>query len=120
MEETFNLENEDELIEALEHGSVVIIGSDVARLAPHDDLPPDMRECIHINRAVDRIPRQDAVLDMSTPEAQAVSEERQQHRAECPSCLEAEAYSCLKDAAWWREEATEVRLWQRGRPIART
>jgi hypothetical protein len=67
MKETFNLTNEDELIEALKQGAVVIIGPNGAQLAAHDDLPPEMRECIRISRAVERIPRVGALLDMSAP-----------------------------------------------------
>jgi hypothetical protein len=119
MEGMFNLRNEDELIEALKHGAVVIIGPDGAQLAAHDDLPADMRECIRINRAVDRIPRRNAVLDTSTPEAKAIWNAMVDHRAECPSCLESEADSCLMDAAWWREEATREPAPRDGQPVSR-
>jgi len=119
MEETFNLVNDDEVIEALIHGAAVIIGPDGAHLAAHDDLPPDMRECIRNSRAVERIPTVGGVLDTSTPEAQTIWQERQQHRAECPSCLKAEADSCLMDAAWWREEATEEPASRDGQPVSR-
>jgi len=51
----------------------------------HDDLPLEMRECIRVSRAVERIPRVGAVLDMSTPEAQAAMEAYTTHRAECPT-----------------------------------
>ncbi len=106
--ETFNLTNEDELIEALKHAAVIFIGPDGAHLAAHDDLPPDMRECIRISRAVGRIPTVGGLLDMRTPEAQAAMEAYTTHRAECPDCIEADADSMLMDAESWREEGNEA------------
>ena len=119
MEETFDLTNEDELIDALKDGAVVIIGPDGAQLAAHDDLPPDVRECIRISRAVERIPTVGGVLDMSTPEAQAARAAYTTHRGQCPYCLEADADSCLRDAAWWREEATREPAPRDGQPVSR-
>ena len=98
---------EQELMEALKAGAVVFVNETTGehKVVAHDDLPADMRECIRVSRAVDRIPRRNAVLDMSTPEARAIWNEYVDHKDTCPSCIEADADSTLMDAAWWREEA---------------
>jgi hypothetical protein len=97
-----------ELLEPLKAGAVIFVNQTTGELkvVAQDDLPPDMRECIRVSRAVDRIPRNNkGMLDTSTSEAQAILKENRQHRAKCPDCIEADADSTLMDAMWWREEA---------------
>lgn len=97
---------EQELFEALKRGAVVFVNTTTGEteIRAHDDLPPDMRECIRINRATKRIPCVGGVYQ-KTSESEAIWNARAEHRAECPSCLETDAYSTLMDATWWREEA---------------
>jgi hypothetical protein len=102
---------EQELLEALKAGAVILVNKTTGehKVAAHDDLPPDMRECIRVSRTVDRIPRNNmGVLDTSTSEAQTILTEQRQHRAKCPDCIEALADSILMDAKSWREEGNET------------
>jgi hypothetical protein len=102
---------EQELLEALKAGAVILVNQITGehRVAAHDDLPADMRECIRVSRAVERIPRNNmGVLDTSTSEAQAILKEERQHRAKCPDCIEADADATLMDAESWREEGNET------------
>ena len=101
---------EQELFEALKAGAVIraneITGE--CEVMAHDDLPLHIRECIRVSRAVERIPRVGAVLDMSTAEAHADMEAYTTHYAECPYCIEADVDSMLIDAESRREEGNEV------------
>jgi hypothetical protein len=101
---------EQELLDALKAGAVIFVNQTTGELkvVAHDDLPPDARECIRVSRALKRIPYKPdlpGALDMSTPEAKAIMDEYVGHRSNCPDCIEADADSTLRDAAWWREEA---------------
>ena len=100
----------DELFEAMKHGAVVFVNESTgeSKIVAHDDLPPDMRECIRVARALKRIPYrpgEPGVYDTSTPEARAIMDEYHEHRDTCPDCIDADADNTLMDAAWWREEA---------------
>jgi hypothetical protein len=97
----------DELIEAMKRGAVVFVNESTGetKIVAHDDLPPDMRECIRISRKSTQMFAGRASYIPTTPDELAFQEEQRQHYATCPSCMESEADSCLMDAAGWREEA---------------
>jgi hypothetical protein len=104
---------EQELFDALKAGAVILVDQITGehKVAAHDDLPPDMRACIRVSRALKQIPYKadlPGVYDTSTPQARAIMDEYVERRSSCPDCIEAAADSTLMDAESRREEGNEV------------